>query len=74
LPDGGVKSVGKQLLSIDEVADQLSLEASDVHHLINTRQLITIRITGKERIAQMDVWSLLGKRVVFPSGPVMVPG
>lgn len=49
----------KLLSPVNEVARQMSLTPDDVQHLIDTQQLLTIRIRGKVLIPQRDVISLI---------------
>ena len=49
----------RQLLQRDEVAALLQLPPEDLEWLINTRQLIEIRIRGHERFDSKDVFELI---------------
>jgi hypothetical protein len=54
-----------QLVTKEKVAEQLSLELTDIQKLVDTGQLPTIRIHGKERFDVRDIAKLVNtyKRV-----------
>jgi hypothetical protein len=49
----------RHLLTRDEVAALLQLDDASLQELINTRQLIAIRICGQERFDSADVYALV---------------
>jgi len=49
----------RRLLRKDEVGGLLQLDDADLDELINTRQLLEIRIGGKARFDSSDVYRLV---------------
>jgi hypothetical protein len=49
----------RKLLQRDEVAALLQIPAEDLEWLINTRQLLEVRIRGHERFDSKDIFELI---------------
>ncbi len=52
-------SIQRRLMVRDEVIAVLQLSDDKVQQLINTRQLLTIRIAGEERFDSLDLYRLI---------------
>jgi len=49
----------RRLLTRGEVCELMQLEDADLQELVDTRQLVVIRVHGKERLDSLDVYQLI---------------